>query len=62
MAKKKGDVIEWLRSRTHLSVSALERTADIPAGLVTKALNGRQALADKHKASLEKVLAAYGFK
>lgn len=64
MAKKhtSEQIVSWLSEREHLSISAIERTAGIPAGLLAKAIKGNQAISDKHIGNLVEVLKKYGYK
>jgi len=66
MPKKKQTEIEkikeWFKDKEHLSVSAIERTAGIPAGLLSKALKNRQNLPEKHIPNLVEVLKKYCYK
>ena len=62
MAKKKTNVIDWLRDNPIFSLSAVERRADIPSGYLSKEIKGVKILQPQHIERLEKLLAAYGFK
>ena len=64
MAKKhtSEEIVIWLNERPHLSVSAIERSAGIPAGLLAKAIKGTQPISDKHINNLVEVIRLYGYK
>ena len=65
MGKKKHtseEIVTWLSDKPHLSISAIERSAEIPAGLLAKAIKGVQAISEKHITKLVEVLKIYGYK
>lgn len=64
MAKRRTSkmLTDWLSDKEHLSISAIERTAGIPAGLLAKAIKGTQELSEKHIGNLVEVLKKYGYK
>lgn len=63
-------IIGWLRSHELITLSALERKCDIPAGVVSKSVKGaihqgtgeNWSISEKHITKLVTVLRDYGFK
>lgn len=72
MAKKHtgATIIEWLRSHELITLSALERKCDIPAGVVSKSVKGAThqgtgenwSISEKHIDKLVFELKKYGYK
>ncbi|MEH0152919.1 ParA family protein [Limibacter armeniacum] len=56
------DVIDFLKKNPALSLSALEKAADLPSSLLSKVLNGNRVLKLDHIERLAPVLARYGYK
>lgn len=62
MKTKTPPTIDWLKKkRGYLSLSAIERSANIPAGVLSKAIRGVQPVAEKHLDNLAEVLKEYGY-
>jgi chromosome partitioning protein len=55
-------IIEFLKARPALSLNQLEKQAELPQSLLSKAIKGKRRLNQKHIEKLVPVLEEYGFK
>lgn len=54
------EVVRFLKSKSTLSHSGLNKEAGLPTGTLTKAINGLRTLSEAHLKALEPVLVQYG--
>jgi hypothetical protein len=55
-------IIEFLTEHPALSLNQLEKAAELPQSLLSKAMKGKRRLNQKHIEKLVTVLIQYGFK
>ena len=55
-------IIEFLREHPALSLNQLEKAAELPQSLLSKAMKGKRRLNQKHIEKLVPILEQYGFK
>ncbi|MEH0153141.1 ParA family protein [Limibacter armeniacum] len=55
------DVINFLKRNPSLSISGLEKEAEIPASTLSKVMSGSRVLNDEHLGRLEPILKRYGY-
>lgn len=60
---KSDKIIKFIKSRTAISVSVIERVANVPYTTISRCINNpKNKLPEKHIANIESVLAEYGYK
>jgi DNA-binding LacI/PurR family transcriptional regulator len=52
----------WIKTRRALSINMIEKEAGMTQGTLSKYLNGKRGLPDKHRERLLEVLKKYGYK
>lgn len=55
-------ILEFLKQRPLIKILALEKEANIPEGMIAKALKGKQPLPKKYEKALSALLKKYGYK